>query len=173
MKSWLPWLLLFLVPSIAIGAEPDRFRDRVAPILQTHCVRCHQGQQARGDLDLTTAEGVIDGDVVVPGQPDESRLIAVVSGTKPTMPRSGERLTAGQVADLRAWIADGAKWPSGTILRYDPLDWWSLRPLVAPAVPALNRPGEPSWGRTPIDAFILRGAPARGLHPPRRPTAGP
>jgi Protein of unknown function (DUF1553)/Protein of unknown function (DUF1549) len=38
------------------------------------------------------------------------------------------------------------------VLREDPLDWWSLRPLARPAVPAEVRH---SWCRTPIDAFVL------------------
>jgi hypothetical protein len=41
-------------------------------------------------------------------------------------------------------------------------DWWSLRPLSQPAVPAVNAKG---WVRTPIDAFILASQESRGLHP--------
>src|SRR5262249_10135183 len=41
-------------------------------------------------------------------------------------------------------------------------DWWSLRPLVRPAVPAVR---DPSWVRTPIDAFILATLEAKGMRP--------
>ena len=40
-------------------------------------------------------------------------------------------------------------------------DWWSLRPVSAPAVPAVDT----AWGRTPVDAFVLRALRARGLEP--------
>ena len=45
-------------------AEADEFRDTVLPFLQTYCVNCHAGAQARGELDLTfyaTADDVIEG----------------------------------------------------------------------------------------------------------------
>ena len=40
-------------------------------------------------------------------------------------------------------------------------DWWSLRPVSAPAVPAVDA----AWERTPVDAFVLRALRARGLEP--------
>ena len=37
---------------------------------------------------------------------------------------------------LRAWIDQGAAWPdSASAEAKDPRDWWSLKPLVQPAVP--------------------------------------
>ncbi|HMF14240.1 MAG TPA: hypothetical protein VKE94_18115, partial [Gemmataceae bacterium] len=32
--------------------------------------------------------------------------------------------------------------------------WWSLRPLVKPAVAAVGGAGQGRWARTPIDLFI-------------------
>ncbi len=40
--------------------------------------------------------------------------------------------------------------------------WWSFRPLEAPPIPAVRNP---SWMRTPVDAFILAGLEAKGLQP--------
>ncbi|MEX2112295.1 MAG: DUF1553 domain-containing protein, partial [Pirellulales bacterium] len=40
------------------------------------------------------------------------------------------------------------------------LDWWSLRPLRQPPVPAVN---DARRARTPIDAFVLQRLQARGL----------
>ena len=40
--------------------------------------------------------------------------------------------------------------------------WWSLRPLTRPAIPLMK---DRAWGRTPVDAFILRGLEAKGLRP--------
>ena len=41
-------------------------------------------------------------------------------------------------------------------------DWWSLKPVVKPAVPEVkNR----QWVKTPIDAFVLASLEAKGLAP--------
>ncbi|MBL9138910.1 MAG: hypothetical protein JNK85_23780, partial [Verrucomicrobiales bacterium] len=45
------------------------------------------------------------------------------------------------------------------------LQWWSLRPLVAPAVPRPTRPAANPWPANEVDAFILAGLQARGLSP--------
>src|SRR6185503_628651 len=52
---------------------------------------------------------------VVPGQSGESFLIDLVSGLEPdmVMPKKGSRLTADQIALLRAWIDQGAVWDPG------------------------------------------------------------
>lgn len=47
------------------------------------------------------------------------------------------------------------------------LDWWSLRPLSAPRVPASRNP---DWERNPIDAFVLERLESKGLAP--APEAG-
>jgi hypothetical protein len=42
------------------------------------------------------------------------------------------------------------------------LPWWSLAPLTKPAIPSVKYP---SWGRNPIDAFVLRELEKIGLAP--------
>jgi hypothetical protein len=41
-------------------------------------------------------------------------------------------------------------------------DWWSLQPVRRPTAPAVT---DATWGRNPIDAFVLAGLEARGLAP--------
>ncbi len=41
-------------------------------------------------------------------------------------------------------------------------EWWSLRPLGRPALPAVR---DRAWVRTPIDAFVLAALEAKGLKP--------
>ena len=82
------------------------------------------------------------------------------------MPRSGPKLTDGEVALLERWIDDGAqlarrRHPKATAAR-DEETWWSLRPLKRPAVPAVK---DAAWARTPIDAFVLAALEASGLRP--------
>jgi mono/diheme cytochrome c family protein len=146
---------------------PD-FHDRVVPVLREHCVRCHQGSKPKGKLDLTSAKGLgagADGAaVVVAGKPEESRLLEVVSGEKPEMPKNGKPLSAAEIRVLRDWIAAGAIWPASIVIKDDPLDWWSLRPLAKPRVPQSDEKQLDNL-RTPIDAFVLDGLRSAGLTP--------
>lgn len=59
------------------------------------------------------------------------------------------RLTPEQVATVRAWIE------AGDTKTTDPLDWWSLKPIVKPAVAHALR--------NPIDAFISARLAKEGL----------
>ena len=144
------------------------FREQIVPLLESRCLRCHEGDSPEGELSLTTRVGAIkggaSGPAIVPGQPDESPLLDAVSGDEPAMPKEGPPLTEAEVASIREWIAAGAPWPAEVELtdnRPHDLNWWSLQPLVRPPVPAV----EYQWPRTPIDAFILEKLEANSLAP--------
>jgi mono/diheme cytochrome c family protein len=154
-------------PQLA-SAMDGNFRTHVVPLLRQHCVRCHQGPKPKGQLDLSSAKGLAAGAdgaaIVVPGKPRESRLLDVVSGDKPEMPKSGKPLSAEELKALRDWIAEGAVWPAAVVIKEDPLDWWSLRPVVKQRIPASADKGAPR-PRTPIDAFVLDGLRVADLNP--------
>jgi Protein of unknown function (DUF1553)/Protein of unknown function (DUF1549)/Planctomycete cytochrome C len=151
---------LFLVILLAVPAQADDefFSERVAPILESRCIYCHSGTKPKGGLSLVSAgdlhKGGDSGPVVVASRPVESLLLAYISGDEPQMPKDGKPLSTADVATIRAWIERGAHWPDGVQLtdkRHHDLDWWSLRPLLQPALPSVDS----TWIRTPIDAFIL------------------
>lgn len=159
---------LAVVVCSAANADDAFFRNEVAPIFEAHCVRCHQRDDAKGGLSLTSpqalATGGESGPVVVPGNPNASLLIEYVSGEKPEMPKGAPPLSQQQVAALRRWIDRGATWPEGFVLKERKTaaqPWWSLEPLAHPAVPSIISP----WPRTPIDAFILLKLNEHGLQP--------
>ena len=106
------------------------------------------------------------GAAIVPGKPDESLLIEYVSGSEPQMPKDAQALSADEVAALRRWVAAGASWPDGPALRDKRVidtNWWSLLPLVRPAVPtAPARAVDAAWKGNPVDAFILARLARRG-----------
>lgn len=114
------------------------YRRDVEPLFKARCYACH-GQGARlGGLAMDTHSGLFaggqSGPVVVPGDPDKSLLIKLVSGGDParTMPARGPRLTAPEIGVLRAWIASGAKMgvtETGT-------DWRPTLALHSPNMPA-------------------------------------
>ncbi len=151
----------------------DGFPEKVAGLLESRCVRCHGGTSVKGKLDLHTREGAakggLSGPAVVPGKPEESLLIDFVTGDEPLMPKGGAPLSADEVTELTRWIAAGAEWPEGLVLKERKAEdgpWWAIQPLTRPEEP---RVAESAWVRTPIDAFVKRGLDANGLKP--RPEA--
>jgi mono/diheme cytochrome c family protein len=161
---------LFGAGNLSAG-EPALFSERVAPLLQQRCVSCHNPTKKRGGLDLTARERLLaggdTGPAVTPGAAADSLLLRMVTGAEAKMPKKGAKLTADEVTALRQWIDDGAPWPKGvTVAEAKPWpadeEWWSLRPLSRPAVPAVK---DKTWGFTPIDAFLLAAMEAKGLHP--------
>jgi mono/diheme cytochrome c family protein len=161
-----------LIPIAGPAADPPRpaaadFDRDVKPLLAAHCLKCHGPDKQKGGLRLDrradALKGGDSGPAIDPGKPADSLLLTLVAGDDPdrVMPPTGDRLTAAQVATLRAWVEQGADWPADGSAAADPADWWSLRPVVRPPVPA----ADPKWGRTPIDAFVLAKLRGKGLAP--------
>jgi hypothetical protein len=153
--------------------EPIAFARQVAPILERHCLHCHNAATHKGGLSLATAaaarQGGETGPAFVAGRPRASLLVDVLSGPKPRMPRNAPALRAEQVALVKKWIDQGARWPHKLVLkdrRNEGETWWSLQPLAMPAVPAVKNS---AWVKTPIDAFVLARLEKEGLAP--RPEA--
>ncbi len=71
------------------------------------------------------------------------------------MPPDGDPLSAAQIGLVKAWIDQGANWPDGLAGEDSRLDWWSLKPIKKPLVPAVAD-SDRAFCRTPIDAFILK-----------------
>jgi hypothetical protein len=96
------------------------FLSEVKPVLQQHCLACHNGARPEPFLDLRSAESAFrtrqGGPLIVPGDPGRSLLIRAVErgGTHAkVMPRTELSLTDDQIGMLREWIEDGAYWPEG------------------------------------------------------------
>ena len=143
---------------------PVGFQRQIAPILERRCHACHQPANAGGQLNLTSysqlRKGGKQGSIVVPGKPDDSLIVKMISGEAPRMPMSGGPLTAEEIRLIRSWISQGAAddTPAG---KEDATVWWSLKPILRPAIAPANDP----WIRTPIDAFILAKLKEKGLMP--------
>src|SRR5690349_13347433 len=108
-------VLFALGPAVAPAADRSAadhfFESKVRPLLVEHCTRCHGPDKQRGGLRLDSAgalaKGGESGTVVVPGNPDESRLIeAVRYAGDLKMPPKG-RLSEADVTALVAWVRDG------------------------------------------------------------------
>jgi hypothetical protein len=132
---------LFVVPGSALAQQPPSFARQVRPFLAKYCLECHNAEKKKGELNLETfktlSAGGETGPALVPGKPDESRLVIFVEGKqKPKMPpMKAKQPTMEEAAVLRAWVAAGAKDDSGNIKITLP----TIKPRSAPhaAVSAL------------------------------------
>lgn len=114
-------ILAGCVTSTGGSTEERYFAREVKPVLQQHCLRCHNGVQPPPALNLTSKETAFRNGrggkhFIVPGKPDSSLLITAIQrgGThSKMMPRADISLTDDQVGALREWIEDGAFWPEG------------------------------------------------------------
>jgi len=163
-----PLMLGLLAPMVATAAEVDFARD-VRPILEAKCFGCHGARKQQSDLRLDDRarafRGGSEGAAIVAGKPDESPLVLRVSpGAEPdeAMPPAGkgEPLTAGQVATLRDWVEQGARWPDEAAKAGS--DHWAFRAPVRPELPAVRDGG---WARNPVDRFVLARLEREGLRP--------
>ncbi len=80
------------------------FSGKVRPILQTHCLGCHNGSTSTGGfIDLSTYDGVKE-------QADLEALMGSISHTAgfSAMPKNGAKLSDCKIATIRKWIAAGA-----------------------------------------------------------------
>jgi len=102
----------------ATESKPPSFAEHVQPLLTKYCAGCHSGDEPEGGLVLEDFAGLSrggeNGDVLVPGKPDESKLLRVLEKeAEPFMPpEDSEQLSAEQIAVLRTWIQAGAKAPA-------------------------------------------------------------
>lgn len=146
----------------SVGAV-DYVRD-VKPLLRNKCSSCHGALRQKSGLRLDAGSLILEGAVVEPGKPDESELIHRLTAEDKDirMPLEGSPLSADQIAMLRAWIAQGAKFPPDEEIRVPPEQHWSFQPVNRPDVPAV---ADADWPRNPIDHFVLARLEAKGWSP--------
>ncbi len=173
----LPGLLALVAHS-----EDLSFNRDIRPILSANCFACHGPDKhaRKADRRLDTRDGALaelEGvRAIVPGDTEHSESVLRISSTDPDEvmppPKSDKKLTPEQIALLKKWIAEGA--------RYEP--HWSLIAPVKPKVAQISdfrfqisdllRGGRDygDWSKNPIDAFILARLEKDGLKP--SPEAG-
>src|SRR2546430_929042 len=170
-------LAVALVMQTAVARADDSgfdfFEKKIRPVLVEHCYKCHsaQAKKLRGGLRLDLKAGWEKGGdsgkpAIVPGKPDESLLIRAVrhDDGQEAMPPNQSKLPNAVIADLVAWVKRGAPDPRDgkVVIKNDKEDWetayrrrltwWSLQPVVQPAVPQVK---QTRWPRNEVDSFIL------------------
>ena len=100
--------------TIAAETKVDFERD-IKPIFASRCYECHGEKKQKSGIRLDRKDSVFKGGdegkpLVVAGKSSDSILLKRVTSQDEdeVMPPKGERLTAEQVALLRAWVDGGA-----------------------------------------------------------------
>ena len=144
---------------------PDtvQFNRDIRPILSNNCFTCHGPDKTHRvtvfhfDVEESAKQDLGSGHfAIAPGDLDNSALIQRVTAKDPEdrmpPPSSGRKLTGRQIALLKEWIQQGAKWEKH----------WSF---MAPQRPEVPKVANASWVRNPIDSFVLHRLEQEGLKP--------
>ncbi|MFN3153621.1 c-type cytochrome domain-containing protein [Bremerella sp.] len=92
------------------------FTDKVEPILQRKCYRCHTNtKEPKGDLALNTRDEILIGGYggpgAVPGKPEESMIFKSLNAPPeslvPQMPPRGGKLPQEEIELIKQWIEMG------------------------------------------------------------------
>ncbi|MDG2220902.1 MAG: ankyrin repeat domain-containing protein [Rubripirellula sp.] len=112
------------------ASAAGNFSRDVQPILERHCVECHNPSLKMGQLVLTSRAAMMAADVVSPGDADASLLLQRVHDRDLgiLMPPTG-RLSKAETDQLTAWIDTGAAWPKEIVIKAES-DYQANRPLA-------------------------------------------
>ncbi len=126
-------LLVLLAPLNVLRAEEPEgqsvsYYEQIRPIFQAHCQGCHQPAKAGGEFVMTDFARLLQGGesedaAIVPGQPDDSSLIQLITPAdgEAEMPKGKPALSEPDIALIRQWVEQGAAddTPPNARQRYD------------------------------------------------------
>ncbi len=168
-------LVWFSVVPVSRAADDERRKPvdderLVRPIFAANCIGCHGAERPKAGLDLRTVASMLrggkSGPALRPSDPDGSPLLErIEQGEMP--PGKARKLSAEEVATVRAWIGGGARADhpgsgptTASPVRDEDRRFWSFRPLRRPPVP---RASHTARIRTPVDSFLLARLESKGL----------
>ncbi|HYM11841.1 MAG TPA: DUF1549 domain-containing protein, partial [Bryobacterales bacterium] len=147
------------------GVKPVDFDRDIRGILSDNCYACHgpDEKNRQAGLRLDSKDGPQSPfaprkgyQILASGNSAQSRLYRKISAADKNLrmppPYANRSLTAEQVALIRRWIDEGAKWETH----------WAY---VAPKRPEVPKVKDASWPRNAIDNFILTRLESEGLKP--------
>ena len=166
-RLWLAAVFVFVhlqwwSPSELCAVELIDFNSQIRPILSAKCFACHgpdESERAAG-LRLDRIDGATQDlggyAAIAPGDAASSEMLLRVTSRDEDLlmppPESGSALTSDQVAILKKWIQQGAKYS----------EHWSYVPPRKAALPEIKNQ---QWIRNEIDHFILSRLEDRKLSP--------
>ncbi len=163
------------LPELTDAAAHAWYRERVHPILQTHCYKCHGPEsELRGHLFLGNRESVLRGGESGPAisleEPRNSLLLRAVQYEVFEMPPK-RKLAAEHIETLRTWVRLGAPFDPALASATPAALSAEKPPLITEAARAhwafqpVDQPGPPADGSddAPIDRFVRARLAEQGL----------
>jgi WD40 repeat protein len=111
--------LIATIPALSAAGKLN-YQDDALPVFRNNCLSCHNSDQKKDGLDLSSYASMLagnsDGPVVTPGDPENSPLYRVITHEdEPTMPPKRDKLAKADLDLIKRWIASGAlETPNGT-----------------------------------------------------------
>ncbi|MEI8019968.1 MAG: c-type cytochrome domain-containing protein, partial [Schlesneria sp.] len=131
-------LLLFTASWVSADDASVDYATAVKPVLARHCAACHGVKKQQVGLRIDSAKGMLDGGdsgpAIVPGEAAKSLLIQAITGTEGAsqMPPEGDKLSDAEIAAIRKWIDEGAKYPADEVTEAAEIrksDHWAFQPI--------------------------------------------
>ena len=100
--------------------KPAFYTEKVRPLLQTNCGKCHFDVNHKGGLSLqttaSTMKGGRSGAAIVPGDPENSLLVKLIRHEGPAndpmpMPAKAPKMSDADIATIEQWVKAGAVMP--------------------------------------------------------------
>jgi hypothetical protein len=164
-------LLVFSGRPVGADEHDDLFETRIRPVLVNTCLRCHGELKSSAMLRVDSRDALLtggeSGPAIMPGKPEESRLIRAIQRDEDVSampPDKDKALRPDQVASFVAWVKAGAVWPANTArLKVD--KHWAFQPIRDVLVPEIH---DTARTKDSIDYFISvkREAAHESLAPP-------
>src|SRR5262245_29559489 len=114
--------LLAAQPAPAAPEKPspqavEFFEKHVRPVLVENCLKCHGPKRQEGELRLDSRAAMLKGNdkgpLLIPGEPEKSRLIKAVGYKDVIVMPPTAKLKPEAIDALTAWVKMGAPWPDG------------------------------------------------------------
>ncbi len=150
----------------------DFFEQEIRPVLLASCIECHGADSQEADVRVDSREAMLSehggGALIVPGDPDRSRLIQVIryADDDVQMPPTA-KLPSKAIEALTHWVATGAYWPETRLLNRteEASEHWAFQAVKHFDPPAVLRS---DWVSNEIDHFILAQLESQHLMPNER-----
>ena len=122
MSSTKEWFFRMAISLTLVGCgssddaivPSDMFSNTIQPIIQKHCIECHEGVMAEAALKLDSLENIREGGRtgpgVVPGNPEKGTIMVSIlpSETGPATMPPYTKLSNEEIELIREWIRQGA-----------------------------------------------------------------
>ncbi len=160
LKRFLTWA--GFLGSLWAQGPVDFIRD-IQPVFEKSCLSCHGPKLQMGGLRLDSS--ALAAKSIKAGSAVDSTLFQRVAGIseQARMPMGSKPLDATQIAAIKAWITEGAKWPEAASAKTAEIKkHWAYIAPVRPALPAVSKK---EWVRNPVDRFVLARLDQESLTP--------